>query len=514
MAENPSDLYPHLILGIRLGASKADATTALALATRRLKKIQGSTLGVTDLTSALAQIDGTADTERALFFQWPADPRTIPTRFSMNFRGRAFSSADALIGEFGEGDVETMGDQDRNSLGIAYLSKAFDAVNSWEWDTGIEIARKAIACSRNERIQDEALNVIAAANLMLGKKQLAVAALKKAVDGEWNVGLHQNLAVLTMTDDPRAAIDNLAFIVATSRNAQQRVKAVRVALSAWSEVKSSLGSDEDDGEEELPPALRDALREMAVSHIDLADFRMVARYLADKDESWVETRRFSGSPHANSLEARLLVARATDMAEYCEILGANSGPGSPEWIVDEADSVVRELNTLMFKDDTKPFVHILAMKLADGGMNNASVDRIILKGLMAMELHKGIDEKSEPAEKFIVWIDAATRALPVVDTTDDLRSLASAVLRRGAAVFTRLLIRCRAHEHDQLVDIANTLASSRDRSDAAMIVNWANDTTRILPLCRRLVDEDDVIGMIDEMIRLAGELKTFATRFA
>ena len=223
VSDSPSTIYPHLILGVRLGADKNEATAAMALATRRLRRLTPPGLSMADLTSSLARLDGTASSDRSLFYQWPADPRTIPQKFSMNFRGRAHTSARSLI-DAHEGDLSApLTSQDGNSLGIAFLSEAFDAVNNWEWEKGISLAREANSHSSNERIQDEALNIIAAAHLMMGKKGLAIAALKKAVEGEWNVGLHQNLAVLTMTDDPRAAIENLSFIIATSRNADQRV---------------------------------------------------------------------------------------------------------------------------------------------------------------------------------------------------------------------------------------------------------------------------------------------------
>lgn len=509
MSEIPSNVYPHLILGVRLGADKNEATTAMALATRRLKRLTPPGLSMSDLTSSLARLDGTASSDRSLFYQWPADPRTIPQRFNMNFRGRAYTSARSLIDSHESDLSKTLSSQDGNSLGIAYLSEAFDAVNSWEWELGISLAREAHSHSSNERIQDEALNIIAAAHLMMGKKGLAIAALKKAVEGEWNVGLHQNLAVLTMTDDPRAAIENLSFIISTSRNADQRVKAVQVALAAWSAANSSL--EDDDGD--IPVALRDALRELVVGRIDLDQFRTIARYLANNDDDWVATNRFMNSPHAATLEARLFSARASDISEYCEILGTNSGPGCPQWVIDEADEVAGQLVRLLLSSDMQRHIPILAMRMADGGLNNSSITRIEIKGALALRLDDVIDEESEPLEKFILWVESARRALPSVVLSDEDRDRVTRLLHAGAATYTRLMLRHRASVYDDFVDVVNTLGQSRDKSAAASIVNWCVDTLRLLPFCRGLIDKPDLVSMIDEFSRSVSEMREFARRY-
>ena len=509
MNGSPATLYPHLLLGVRLGADKNEATTAMALATRRLRKMADCSISTSDLTTALAKLDGTTSSDKDLMFQWPADPRTIPVRFNMNFGGRAFTSAASLIEAFESSGAPALTAQDSNSLGIAYLSEAFDAVNKWEWQNGIELAKKAHECSANERIQDEALNVIAAAHLMSGRKSLAIASLKKAIDGEWNVGLHQNLAVLTMIDNPAAAVENLSFVIASSRNPDQRVKAVQVALAAWSAANKDL----DQEDLEVPPALRDALRELVVGRLSIEQFRTIARYLADNDEAWVIANRFNGSMHAGSLEAQLLIAKAEDLAEYCRLLGVNSGPTSPPWIVDEANEIAEQLVQLLLSSDMKNHIPILAMKMADGGLNNSSQRRIELKGALALRLDDVIDEDAEPAEKFIVWLDGARRALPVIDMPTPDRDRISRLLAAGAETYTRLLIRYRAKIYDEFVDVVNDMARTRDRHAAATIFNWSVDTLRILPFCRPQVAENSIVEMIDEFSGLVLELKNFVQKY-
>lgn len=509
MNDQPSFLFPNLILGVRLGVEKNDATTAMALATRRLRKMSPPGLTMADLTSALARLDGTSGSATDLLYQWPADPRTIPVKFNMNFRGRAHTSPQSLLDDFMRDPETVLSAQDGNSLGIAYLSEAFDAVNSWEWQKGIDLAKEAYSKSSNERIQDEALNIIAAANLMMGKRGLAIAALKKAIDGEWNVGLHQNLALLTMTDDPRAAIENLSFIIATSRNADQRVKAVQVALSAWSAANNGL--DQDD--QEIPPSLRDALRELVVGRIDIDQFRTIARYLANNDDAWVSVNKFGGSLHAGTLEAKLYTARAGDIAEYCELLGENSGPGSPGWVVDEAEEVAGQLVNLLLSSEMQRHIPLLAMRMIDGGLNNSTIRRIELKGAVALRLDEVIDEDSEPLEKFMVWIESARRALSSVVPVEGDRDRVLRLLSAGAETYTRLLLRHRASVYDDFVDVVNTLGSSRDRNAAAAVVNWCVDTLRLLPFCRAQIETTDLCSMMDGFINEVSEMREFASRY-
>ncbi len=77
------------------------------------------------------------------------------------------------------------------------LRRAVERIFCWDWEGAAEQARKGLRKASREPVRDELLNLLAYALWEQGNDAAACAALKKAIDGQYNSALISNLRVIT-----------------------------------------------------------------------------------------------------------------------------------------------------------------------------------------------------------------------------------------------------------------------------------------------------------------------------
>ena len=78
------------------------------------------------------------------------------------------------------------------------LRRAIDRIFCWDWEGAAEQARMGLRRASRESVRDELLNLLAYALWELGNDDAAVAALNKAIDGQYNSALISNRRVVTL----------------------------------------------------------------------------------------------------------------------------------------------------------------------------------------------------------------------------------------------------------------------------------------------------------------------------
>ena len=449
-----SKTAPCLVLGVTSNTNQQDAVTAFALRSRKVKSGISTAFSIEDLTASLSEIESTfREGSATIRFKIPCNSEVIQYDKTFQADGITYDCKS----DFSNLQSDAISNDQLPDAGFVFLGAALKELLEWNWDVAANCARESLRVSKLEDVRDEALNILAAALAMEGDLGRALDALKKAVEGQWNISLQTNLALVATELDPSLAIEHMKYIIGGAELISERIMATRMAIQLWKKVQGDeTGSDDEDGFSPLPRTLLASiyllLEDPAISE---EDFFELGHFLARVDsEHFKTTSNVQRSKHSRSLSAEAIGARAEGVTEFVERLGGIVAQDSERlrpWIHEQLDSMVISINSVLVDTDTSnSFANLLAFSIIDGGLDCSTFHRIAMRSLLIQQLEDMLENNREPSEKFIKWHNQAIRATQsgvVKLTSEQLEILNNLQERAGnvlAFMFHRaLLVQCR-----------------------------------------------------------------------
>lgn len=428
---------PHLVLGVQSNSSQQDAVTAFALRSRKVKGGESSAFSMEDLTSALSEVETRLRSNSpSLTYAIPANPALVKLGASFTHNGLTHNHKSNLL-EIRT--IEISSDQ-HEAAGVVFLSAAVNQLLEWNWENAATLAKECLRLSKNEGIRDEALNTLAASFAAQGDLTRSLEALKKAVEGEWNLALQSNLAIVATEEDPSLAVAHMSYIVDGARDISERLLATRLAIQLWRNTESEeTGSDDEDDFAPVPRTLLTSMYSLIKGYeISEEDFYDIGMFLARVDSEYLQMSQvLQEAHHCNSLSAQVIKARANGFPSFLEAFGgiaAQDPLHTKEWIHSALDSQISSLNSILADpDSSKSFVAAIAFAIIDGGLDCSSFPRISLRPLLILQIDEVLERNSLPSDKFITWHGEVTSALASrkAQLTEEQHELLSGIHERS-----------------------------------------------------------------------------------
>jgi len=436
---------PHLVLGMRSDAPVADATVAFARLSRRVKNSSDSPFVIEDLTSALSELENTSkNPEFALKFTIPANPSVIGAGVSFAYLNQEMtSSSDLSTVELAKIEI-----REHERAANVFLEASVKEVLNWNWSNALTLAKNGLRFSKNEEIRDECLNIMAASLAMSSDSERALDALKKAVEGKWNIELQTNLAIIATSVEPNLAVRHMSYLISGAKTFAERIKSCHMAIGLWrsSQIQET-GSKDDDDFEPLPGEVLTSIHALVGNReIDEESFYDLGIFLARVDsDGFKSSRVIEKSPHAQSLSAQAIQVRFDGYYEFAtKIIGiaAKDKNGCAPWLRDAAETVVREVATGLADDDDSQIFFNLSFKFLSDGLDCSSFNRIAIRGFLADGLianFKGKD--TQPSDDFIKWVQEGHAAVTEnkIGMSDDAKAFVTESLQRTGNVLGLLI---------------------------------------------------------------------------
>jgi hypothetical protein len=401
---------PQLIIGAPSDVSSQDAVAAFARASKRLKNDPNVPFTLEDLTSALSAIEAkNRSDESGLKYSIPADPSVFKKDLTFDFDGELYK-CDSDLSSI---DVTKIDTSKKDNVAKVFLAAAIHQLLNWNWEQASEYARICLRLSAREDERDEALNVIAASLAAQGDDERALDALKKAVEGQWNLPLQANLALIAIEIDPDLAVEHISYLVDGAKTAEDKIRACSTAIGIWTaSQKEQTGSDDQDDFDPLPRTFLNSIQSIIVSpEITEETFYDYGKFLARVDaEEFQKSRIISKSVHSKSPSATVINARLKGLGSYLEELVKVSSKNSVSkfpWLHDEVNGFVRSINSNLFEDDADSLHFNLGMAFLNNGLDCATRERVVMRGVLVLKLSKFLEEDAQPSDKFIEWLSAA-----------------------------------------------------------------------------------------------------------
>lgn len=412
-------MAPSLVIGVPSYADRSQLGTAFALASRRLKTSASSPFTIEQLTTALADLEENLKTPRLrLWFRVPANPDVVHMDKSIEIRGGQYDVSN-LPSDL---ELALAHVADPEELASLSLAAAVKCLFAWEWEEAGELSRNCLKLSKEEPLRDEALNVLAATLLAKGETMKALDALRKAVEGEWNLTLQTNLAVVASETDPATAINHMSYLIAGADGAEQRRQAALLAVALWKRSQGEEKASDDEDDFDPPPrSVLDAIYGLLnSSELTEENFYDLGMFLAR-----VDGKNIFGQPnqmanlglHRNSPSARLVKARAKGLfehiAEFGPIAQAREDHSRP-WITKAIENYAQMLCRMISDDDDigrQKFAVVQSYKLFDTGLPKNTVQRVLLLALLILNFQVILPEDGAPKDVVDEWLTHAFRTV-------------------------------------------------------------------------------------------------------
>ena len=522
---------PQLILGAPSNVNSQDAVAAFARASRRIKSGETTLFSIEDLTSALSAVEASIRSdESGLKFSAPADPSLFDKNKSVEFDGEVFK----FDSDLSKISHENVSPATKESLGQVYLSASIHQLLNWNWTLASEYARTCLRLSNREDERDEALNVIAASLAAQGDDIRALDALKKAVEGQWNLALQANLALIASESDPHLAIEHIAYLVDGARTAKEKIRACSTAIGIWTATQQEqTGSSDQEDFDPLPRSFLNSIQSIIKSpDISEETFYEYGKFLARVDaDEFRKSQALGLSIHTNTPSADVVKARLDGLAEYLEQIvkvaskfSANDYP----WLHDEVNGFVRSINTNLVDSETERIYFNLGFAFLKNGLDCSTRERVILRGILIMKLPKFLEEDAEPSDKFVEWLSAAQAQVRNFDSKLDLDkedkefivnllfaagNTLTALIADASMAQARKLQPAAQSIQRQMTGFLNRMSANRSEitNVSRSIVSWCNDATRTLENAERLSNDNGIkdqlkiiykyISMLNNLVR-------------
>lgn len=474
-----SKTAPHLLLGIQPDARSSDAMIGFARASKRVKTSESAPFTIEDLTSALSEFE---TLERAqefgLRYAVPANPAVFEVEASFIYKKAVLGQSDDLTVVL----IKDISEKQKEKAGRTFLSSSISALLQWNWDLAAHYARSCLRLSSNEDERDEALNVLAASLAMLGEGLKAIDALKKAVEGRWNLALQTNLAMIASEVDPGLAVTHMSYLIDGAETEDEKLKTCLLAISLWQNSQSEVtGSDDEDDFEPLPRSLLDSIAQFIESQeIGEENFYTLGKFLARVDsENLSSSDVMRRCKYANTVSAKLICARVNGYFEFFSEVAKIAGlhEHTRPWINKEVDDCVSQVNKVIVdsskeESNFKLFFNI-GFKYLEDGLDCSSRERILLRAIQAYFVLQFLEnEDTAPSSKFIIWLAEAKQqsGKNYLKMSEDEKQGCLNIIGEAA---DRLAIRY----HDTQIGIAAKMAEASNSLEARTTGFFNNLTT-------------------------------------
>jgi hypothetical protein len=392
------------------------------------------------------------------------------------------------------------------------IDLAHSALFSWNFDFAAQYAKEALRVSESEEVRDEALNLIAFHHYQEGRDELAVAALEKALAGQYTASLQSNAGIVAEHMDPETAAHHLGQLAAEAPTSELKLAAVRRAFHVWD---SSRPVWEDEAEDiQLPPDLMAAMRALAVEETPVDDHREIMRLLAVFDSDWASNaENTASSPHSDAWDHKLYIARAAhDPHDYIEALASAvmARPDEP-WLLEERDSFLDGMRNLIFSDVENVGPAAYAYAAIDSGLPMRPFDQIALTCGALIGICRALtaDEK-EPSDEVYqkyrdakgllptIEADAQEVLLPIVEVAGNTYATSvgvsrEAMLKEGTAFLDRV--------GSQLVGVPmRRINWTAVRDGMRPLKELAEVSITALARAKREATSEELIQAIDDLI--------------
>lgn len=450
-----TSLAPSLVLGVPSQADRSKLGVAFAAASRRLKTSVSVPFTIDQLTTALADLEENLKTPQLrLWYQVPANPLVVKHDLSILIGDETLTvevAPERLT------ELSTSGEQ-REQLGQLALAAAVKRLYSWEWSLAGEFSRLCLRLATREDVRDEALNLLAASLLFQGDSSRAMDALRKAVEGEWNVALQTNLAIVAMEVSPATAVDHMSYLIDGAVNSGQRLQAARIAVALWRKNQGEeTGSTNEDDFRPPPRSVLDAIYKLLdESDLTEEDFYAFGTFLARVDSNSLLTRDiFSNSPHRHSPSAALIGARARGLMDFVNEFGPVSRRCEDlqrPWIHTDIEEYVMVI-ARMLRDDENPATQKLGIvhgfKLFDSGLTTTTVARVLTLTLLIINFNLILDEGGAPKDVMDYWLSNAFNNVSrgTIDMVGDQRERLLSAISVGAITLLQ-------YRHSEILPVA------------------------------------------------------------
>ncbi len=330
------------------------------------------------------------------------------------------------------------------------LDRALHDVFTWDLDAAHERARGALQHAEDEAIRDEALNIIGFVLHQRGEDDRAVAALEKALEGDYSGNLQTNIGIIAAEMRPEVAAHHIARLASEAPTLDLQMAAVRRSFGIW----ASNVEVWEDRELTIPAELVSSMRSLAVAVIPYADYVPLLQLLYAADDEWLADKANTAhGPNAESAARRVYVAKAChDPSAYVEALAFESKKGNEEsWFSDEKNSFVESLRALIFEDPGKAVGPAsFAFAAIDEGLDLDDFDYVTLACGAGFSILGAIsEEEGLPSDKVKDMIVTARRR------ADRLEPEQQEVVRPLVAMATNaygiVLVKFHAAVHDSIV---------------------------------------------------------------
>lgn len=493
---------PHLILGVPSNASADESSVGFARAAKRIKKMDESPFSVEDLTAALAAVESTSTSTSAFVFALPSDPEILD----------GWTSEAAEVAR-----AEEHKDAERAAQG--HLVAAIDLLFGWEWTDAEAAAKEVLRLSNVETTRDEALNCIALSLAMQGENDKAVAALKQAVEGQWNFSLQQNMGILALEGDPELAANQATYWLEAAKTAEEREQALLTVLGMWMSLRDG---DEEDEEVPLPSRILASFRQALAAELPEDTFRLLGTFLAQNDKDWIlKASNWAGGPLGNTETANLIFARAEGFDHFLDFLMENAKSRS-NVVQESINRLVSDMNEVMFTEEDALFAAGICTQLFDRGLDFSSFERVLARPLTVREICMAVGgDDGEPVEKVLDWLIQAKAAIASLEVTEESKGLLRDVTGSGgniaAAVFhdSRMDDARRIYENLQEINALHASYGGRRRINKAglreatsAMSRWCSETRRIHEKCMKVATSEDLRKAWNELMTAIAGLES------
>jgi hypothetical protein len=412
-----------------------------------------------DLTTALSRIESTSQTND-LWYAIPADPVASSWPKTIELDGSHVSINDDLSPYIG---IALQDSLKRESMADFLLAATLDKLLNWRWEEAGALARECLRLSSVEPRRDEALNLLAASWLMLGEADRALSALKKSVEGQWNLALQTNLAIVATHEDPSLAIEQMSYLIAGAPDGVTKLEACRRAIRLWRTTQSEwTGSDDEDDFDPLPRPVLDSIHKVLCSpQIDEESLFELGCFLARTDGPWlISSGVIEQSPHNNSPTASLIKARADSLLAFMHELPVaeqRSGNSRP-WITHELDAAIDAINASFVSDEPSGFASDIAFAYLEAGLDCSTFQRCAMRGFLVIEIVELFeDTNDEPNESFIDWISQAKKSIKKLSIEPEHLDFLNDLLGRAGNILALLFSSALTTEGVKVEELANSV---------------------------------------------------------
>ncbi|MDO8147510.1 hypothetical protein Q6350_03610 [Isoptericola sp. b515] len=408
-----------------------------------------------------------------------------------------------------------LADRPTSTVGRKYteyssLRQARQALFEWDWGRARALALEGLRVAQREAIRDELLNILACVHWLNGEPDAALAALDKALEGEYTHGLLTNAAVVASGVERQQAIDRFVRLAHDATSGRQRAMAAERALVLWQDADERAW---EGGTEELPSEIVGALRSLIAE--DLPDERYVRllRTLAVHDDEWFSARSVDDfGVHRDRSAVRVFRARAAGLDEYINQIADEFRRGHAEpWLELDRDQLVGSLVDFMMDHSEEPAAAYFGMSILEAGVPLAAEQRIPLVCLTIRSVTQRIDpDEGEPNTKFIAWLRGARDQLHEVD--DDRRESFAMIVAMAGDGLGAAHAAFRHRQFDEVSGMVEQILervrrTPSHRVDFAVVARllrpareFVVDTQTLLDEVRPLVSDSDLRDYIEAIV--------------